>query len=51
MDTTWPAENCCRIYANKEFSVSGEEDWEDFCTEHETEDTVIDLSTATKLSW
>ena len=47
MDKTWPAENCCRIYANKSFGVNSEEDWEDFCTEHEDEDTVFDLYTAT----
>lgn len=46
MQHSWPADNCCRIYANKSYDIRHEADWEDFCTEHETEDTVIDLSTA-----
>ena len=49
-DLTWPEDNCCRVYRNKEFRSrekdtwpSGEYDWYDFCTTTD-EEVLIDLS-------
>ena len=40
MDTTWPEDNCCRIYSKNEFKGKKR----DFCTDSPYEEKVIDLT-------
>ena len=40
MDTTWPEDNCCRIYTKNEFKGKKR----DFCTDYPDEEKVFDLT-------